>query len=126
MDTKTMRVDTSQAILITKQDNLLTVRETDWKRLKRLVNTCKISTEWWSIAAFVLFGIAGSAALSAITLLNDDASSIKIIIWVIAGASALMGVLCVIAAVDKRNETHNKIEEIQKTLLEIEDQLSKE
>jgi hypothetical protein len=126
MDTKTMRVDTSQAILITKQDNLLTVRETDWKRLKRLVNTCKISTEWWSIAASVLFGIAGSAALSAITLLNDDASSIKIIIWVIAGASALMGVLCVIAAVDQRNETHNKIEEIQKTLLEIEDQLSKE
>ena len=78
MDTKTMRVDTSQAILITKQDNLLTVRETDWKRLKRLVNTCKISTEWWSIAASVLFGIAGSAALSAITLLNDDASLICI------------------------------------------------
>lgn len=123
MDTKTMRVDASQAILITRQDKLLTVRETDWKRLKRLVDACKISTEWWSIFASVLFGIAGSAALSAITLLNDDASSIKTVIWVIAGSSFLMGLICVIAALGKRNMTNNKIEEIQKTILEIESQL---
>ena len=58
-----LTIGASQDILLTKQDRFYTIRETDWNRLKRLVSSCKISIEWWSIAASVFFSFSGSAVL---------------------------------------------------------------
>ena len=121
-----LTIGASQDILLTKQDRFYTIRETDWNRLKRLITTCKIGIEWWSIFASVLFGIAGSAALSAITLLNDKTSSVKLVMWIISVAALLMGIICVIAASGNRKERSHKIDERQKTLQEIEALLPRE
>ena len=126
MNETKLTIGASHDILLTKQDRFFTIRETEWSRLKRLIESCKINTEWWSIFASVLFGISGSSALSAITLLNDNATTTKIVIWVITGASLLMGILCVIAAVGKRKEMNNHISEVVHTVSEIEAQLPKE
>lgn len=121
MDTKTMMVDTSHAILITKQDNLLTVRETDWNRLKRLVSSCKISIEWWSIAASVFFSFSGSAVLAIFTLpLGESTVNVSVIIMTLAISTAILGVVCVIAAIGKGQNWNNKIDEVKQSIADIE------
>lgn len=121
MDTKTMMLDTSHAILITKQDNLLTVRETDWNRLKRLVSSCKISIEWWSIAASVFFSFSGSAILAMFALpLEESTINVSVIIMTLAISTAILGVVCVIAAISKGQNWNNRIDEVKQSIADIE------
>lgn len=125
MGDKKITIGAPHDILLTKRARFFTIRETEWSRLKRLIEICKFGVEWWSVAASVLFGISGSASISAITLLNNN-ESVIVILWVVAGAAFLMGVICVIASVGKRRERNMKIEEIKSTILEIESQFPDE
>lgn len=119
-------IGASHDILLTKQDRFFAIREAEWSRLKRLINSSKIGIGWWSIAASVLFGISGSSFLSSITLLNSDDIGSRIIVLIIGGATFLMGGLCVIGAIGKRKARNIAIDEVKFCISEIEAQLPKD
>lgn len=119
-------IGASHDILLTKQDRFFAIREAEWSRLKRLINSSKIGIDWWSIAASVLFGISGSAFLTSITLLESDDKGLRIIVLIIGGATLLMGGLCVVGAIGKRRTRNNAIDEVQICISEIEAQLPKD
>lgn len=117
-----LTIGTSHDILLTKQDQFYTIRETDWSRLKRLVNACRISIEWWSIAASVFFSFSGSAFLAMFTLPIEEKSIINVnaIIMTLAISAAVLGVVCVIAAIGKGQSWNNKIDEVKQSIADIE------
>ena len=115
-----IKVDQSQNILVVQQDKLLTIRETDWNRLKRLVDACKVSVEWWSVAASVFGGISGSAALSALAIPKEQGWNMRQIMFIIAGAAIVCAIICVIAAIGKGKVWNNGIDEVKQTINDVE------
>ena len=53
-----------QKIDIIEQDEMFTLRKSDWKRIKRLVNSIQKPSKFISIIYSILFGISGTAFLS--------------------------------------------------------------
>lgn len=97
-DKASFTISRNSNLVLAKQPDYIGVSKTDWARLKRKIKCCKSKTDWWMNVGFTLFGIAGSAFLSLLTLPIDSNSTwvsptlICIIIF-----SIMIGVLCVFA-----------------------------
>ena len=126
MADKLMTVDQPQDIMIVRQDKLFTVRETDWNRLKRLINECKLSIEWWSVSASVAFGVSGSAAISGLAIPIEQTSNAKLVLWLVSGAALVCAIICVIVSKGKGKVWNNRIDEVKQTVSDIENLLHKD
>lgn len=115
-----MTIHQSQDILVVQQDKLLTIRESDWKRLKRLLNGCKFSFGWWSNAASCAFSIAGSAILAVLTLPLPELNWVMSMMWSIVVFTTVIGIICIIAEKRAKKQESDKLEELKTTVEEME------
>lgn len=82
---------TKQKIDVIEQDDMFTIRKSDWKRIKRLVNNVPKSINFVSIVYSILFGISGSALLTLIPLKNSSNLDTWVIpLYVIATVSTFI------------------------------------
>lgn len=123
-DKASFTISRNSNLVLAKQPDYIGVSKTDWTRLKRKIKCCKSKTDWWMNVGFTLFGIAGSAFLSLLTLPIDSNST-----WVsptlicIIISSLMIGVLCVFADYREKSFSASNIIDVNDIVTEIENSL---
>lgn len=123
-DKASITISRNSNLVLAKQPDYIGVSKTDWTRLKRKIKCCKSKTDWWMNVGFTLFGIAGSAFLSLLTLPIDSNST-----WVsptlicIIISSLMIGVLCVFADYREKSFSASNINDVNDIVTEIENSL---
>jgi hypothetical protein len=114
-----------QDFLIPIQDRVYGVKEGEWKRLKKLIERCKLSTELWTIIASASFGVAGSALVGWLTLYFDDgqASNVKLlcVMFCMVVIGVIVGGLCLIFHFQRKEHIYATLEDIKEEMKVIED-----
>lgn len=116
-DKASFTISRNSNLVLAKQPDYIGVSKTDWTRLKRKIKCCKSKTDWWMNVGFTLFGIAGSAFLSLLTLPIDSNST-----WVsptlicIIISSLMIGVLCVFADYREKSFSASNIIDVRGVL----------
>ncbi len=122
-ENSTIELSRSQNLILNKQENLLAIKENDWKRLKRIVARCSPISEWWSIAASFFFGIAASTIVALLTLplqQLDSAKWVKPVLILTCVFCIVIGVICCIVHIKERNANKASLLDIQETIQDIE------
>lgn len=110
---------TDNAISVRSDISCLAVDRTDWERLKRNVNQCKISYDWWSCIGSIFTGIAGSAFVTRLSIQSDANNQIVCLILLVTTiASAIIGFICFVARFTQKSTVNKSINDVK---LDIED-----
>lgn len=115
---------TENAISIRSDISCLAVDKTDWERLKRNVDQCKISYDWWSCVGSIFAGVAGSAFITFLSIHSDENTRIvRVVLLSVAIASAIIGVICFVARFTQDNIVAKSINDVKLDIEEIESKL---
>jgi len=83
-------------VLMQKNSGYLGILDRDWRRLERAVNRCQMPNVKFANIAYCLFGVAGSALITWLTVFfsNDTESWIKWIIFLALIVCVFLGIIC--------------------------------
>ena len=113
---------TKQKIDVIEQDEMFTIRKSDWKRIKRLVNNIPKPSKFISTIYSILFGVSGSALLTLIplkTLSNLDGWVIPLYI-ITTIASLLLAIILLITEKKFLKNENGSVKDINTEFSEIE------
>ena len=105
----------------------ITVDKSDWSRLKREVDTCKVHTDWWMNIAFACFGISGSAFITWFSLpVSKENTEARIVLLCAAIGCLIIGIVGILAHCSFVKHYENDMNDIKQVVADIEDKLPKE
>lgn len=118
---------TSHDVTLIVDPQYITVDKSDWSRLKREVDTCKVHTDWWMNIAFAGFSAAVSALITWFSLLGTSGNEIVCVVLLCASiACFILGFTCICAHNSFTSHHKSDIEDIKQVISDIENKLSKE
>lgn len=105
----------------------LAIEKREWKRLKTVVNKCKVDKQWFMSFAFCFFGIAGSAIITWISLYSQTRiDTIKLVLLITCIVSIIFGVICMIFQIYQNKNHYSSIENIKDEIEFIEEGIPNE
>ena len=99
----------------------ITVDKSDWSRLKREVDTCKVHTDWWMNIAFASISTSASAFITWLSLRGIAGNeTICVVLLCVVIACIILGIICICAHKSFVAQHESDISDVKQVISDIE------
>lgn len=125
MNEGTISYKTSHNVLLSAEPSFIAVDKTDWERIKRDLNLCKSSYDWWTCFGSVFLGGFFSAIITCLSLVDSQENKdIKMILLCSSIACFVVGIVCFIARKNNDNTIKKSLLDVKQDIEDVEKKLS--
>lgn len=119
-----IKIGQTNTLVLTKQENLFAVRETDLRRLKRVLDRCIPILQWWHFGASFCLGITTSAAIASVTAFIQNEKVVGWCLCFVGVSFAIIAIICYIAHNKEKDIRQSSIDDIREIVQDIEQGLN--
>lgn len=125
MNEGTLSYKTSHNVMLSAEPSFIAVDKTDWERIKRDLNTCKSSYDWWTCFGSIFLGGFLSAIITRLSLTDSpENKDIKMILLCSSLACLVVGIVCFIARKNNDNFMKKSLLDIKQDIEDVEKKLN--
>lgn len=125
MNEGTISYKTSHNVMLSAEPSFIAVDKTDWERIKRDLESCKSSYDWWTCFGSIFIGGFFSAIITRCSLTDSpENKEIKIILLCSSIACLIIGILCFVARKNNDNAFNKSLSNIKQDIKDVEKKLN--
>lgn len=125
MSEGTISYKTSHNVMLSAEPSFIAIDKSDWERIKRDLDSCNSTYDWWTCFGSIFLGGFFSAIITRCSLVDSaENKELRIILLCASIACLVIGVICFIARKNNDNALKKSISDIKQDIDDVEKKLN--